>query len=478
MGNKYYFEIAIVGFLLGVALALIFGTGTVPLIVFSVSSLILLLFFFEKKILYIFLIALVLGFIRVDLIEETPFIERVENGTVITEIEEGESHAQYVLKTGEGKVLFVEKLPTIVEYESQISVDEETSPPKDFITNSGRIFDYQNYLKRDKIGSLVFVDEVTVLPKSEDKWSIRDALYSVRGVLYSVRNSFLDNLNKAIPNPEANLLAGILLGVKAALGDHLEEVFIATGLIHIVVLSGYNITIVSDAVRRSFGFLRKNWQLNLSIIFIILFVIMVGAEVPAVRAGLMAIIAIIALQLNRIYLATRTLILIFTLFVIFKPYSLFYDVSLHLSVLATYGLLVLSPYIAEKLNTITDKFSIRTIVATTVSTQIFILPYLSYQIGLVSIVGVLANLLVLPIIPFVMLTGTIVGLVSYVSETLANLLSPIATIPLSFILYVAEFLAGPEFAQIEIREFPIWLMFAMYLIYGFFIYKIYNRTSQ
>ena len=396
MNKRNYFWLVCISFLFGVGYGLIFWLDVMAAVIFFTILTIVFIFFFDKrKFIFIFVIFFLVGMVRVELMNE-PLQLGTPNeimGVVVSELDKKEHSVRYILKDDDGsRVLIIDEYPSNIEYGFEIYGKGYSKVPEDFITDTGRIFPYEKYLRKDKINTLFYLNEVEVLLENNN------ASVAI-GYLYEIKQSFLKKLNKIIPEPESSLLGGILLGVKTSLGKNLIDLFIATGLIHIVVLSGYNITLVSDAIRRGLFFLSRGWQLFFSGLFIILFVIMVGASIPAVRAGLMALLSIVALHFNRTYLAIRGLLLIFVILVAFKPYSLIYDVSLHLSVLATFGLLILSPIIATQLQSFTDKFSIRTIVAATIGTQIFILPYLIYQLGTFSIVGVVANLIVLPIVP-------------------------------------------------------------------------------
>ena len=161
--------------------------------------------------------------------------------------------------------------------------------------------------------------------------------------------------------------------------------------------------------------------------------------------------------------------------VLANPLIILYNISFQLSMLATAGLIILSPKLENKFNFITNKFQIRGIIAATLSTQIFLLPYLIYKIGEVSFVGILANILVLPLIPLGMLLGFITGLFGLVFDPLAQL----TAIPTYFILKtinsISVFLSSLPFASISLPALPTYLYFIFTVVILFFVYLLYKK---
>lgn len=134
-----------------------------------------------------------------------------------------------------------------------------------------------------------------------------------------------------------------MLGVKESLGEGLEEDFVDTGLVHIVVLSGYNVTIIAEAIIRTLSFVSVMAGIYIGGIAIAVFAIMTGAGATIIRASIMAILALIARATGRRYEITRALFIAGFLMILENPYILLYDISFQLSFLATVGLIYLSP---------------------------------------------------------------------------------------------------------------------------------------
>ena len=137
---------------------------------------------------------------------------------------------------------------------------------------------------------------------------------------------------------------------------------------------------------------------------------MTGFASASVRAAAMATIAVAGSATGRMYLAGRALLVVAAAMVVWNPFVLVYDPGFQLSVLATAGLIIFTPLIAPRLTFITSKFALREIAATTIATQLTVLPLLLYQNGQLPIYSLFANLLVLAAVPWAMLLSLFAAL--------------------------------------------------------------------
>ncbi len=167
----------------------------------------------------------------------------------------------------------------------------------------------------------------------------------IKEYLFKIKKSFLNQIKKILPKEEASFLGGLLLGAKEDMGKKLLEDFRRTGVIHIVVLSGFNLTIVADFFMKIFMLLGLAGASFFSAISIIFFAIMTGASATIVRAAIMALLVILARVSGRTSVTIRALFLAGFIMLLFNPMLLVFDPSFQLSFLATLGLLQLSPKI-------------------------------------------------------------------------------------------------------------------------------------
>ncbi|MEX2341273.1 MAG: ComEC/Rec2 family competence protein, partial [Candidatus Paceibacterota bacterium] len=277
--------------------------------------------------------------------------------------------------------------------------------------------------------------------------------------LYSFKHSFMLNIERLIPEPQVGLGEGLLLGVKRALGEDLERTFRQTGIIHIVVLSGYNVMIVVTFILFILGAIfGRRLSSVFGIIGIILFALLVGLGATVVRASLMASLLLVMGFTGRIYLAIRGLFLAGALMVIWNPYSLVFDIGFQLSFLATLGLILFSPYLSKQLSIVPNLIGMREFVVATLATQLFVLPLLLYQMGEFSVVAVIVNVMVLPMVAVAMLLTFLTGIISFLSSSLALPFAYVAHLSLSYIIIIAEWFGALSFAAFSVPPFSVWFV--------------------
>ena len=347
-------------------------------------------------------------------------------------------------------------------YGDMLSISGKLEHPEPFDTDGGRVFQYDKFLAKDGVS---YIMNLAHVEKTGEAHGITQL---VMGSLFSIKHAFARGLQEALPEPASSLAEGILVGGKQGLGAELLAVFTVTGLLPIIVLSGYNVMIVAEAVLVCLGFLRKRYALILSGTVIILFIMLAGSGSSAVRAGLMAVLALFARGTGRRYDALRILLFAFVAMLLWNPYQLVYDPGFQFSFMATLGLILLSVSLSERLVKIQNA-SLREIVATTLSAQLFVLPILLYQTGNLSLVSVPANIFALIAVPPAMLCSAIAGVAGVIFPSLAVWVGLPAYALLSYIITVAEFSASVPFAHLSIPLFPFYLVIAMYVALAYFV---------
>ncbi len=356
------------------------------------------------------------------------------------------------------------------EYGQRIILEGKLSAPFNFKSNGGRTFDYINFLLKDGIYFEMKKPVIEIIGEGEGN------LFSK--TLFNIKQGFLGNIKKVLGEPHAALAGGLVVGEKSALGKELIDDFRMAGLIHIVVLSGYNITIVADSIRRILAFLPRTIGIILGGLGIVGFGILVGGGATVVRSCIMAVIALFATLLRKDYNVGKALFIAAALMLIQNPLILLYDPSFQLSFLATFGLILLSSPIEKRLGFITEKFGIRGLVASTLATQIFVSPYILYMMGQLSIIGMVVNILVLPIIPATMLFVTLTGLFGFVSIFASEITGWISHILLSYELMMVRFFAHVPFASIDLPKFSFWIVIGFYASYFVALAKFPSTISQ
>ncbi len=344
--------------------------------------------------------------------------------------------------------------------------------PEAFDTGSGRTFNYPQYLAKNGILYMLSFAQVEHIEEGERNYLKVAALRT--------KQFYLHGLQSVLPEPESGLAGGITVGDKRGVGEEYSDIFIAVGLIHIIVLSGYNITIVMSMAGKLLGGMPRAAQVVSNAFIVIFIVLMAGAAPSAMRAGAMALLPLIARMTGRIYLALRALGVVALMMVAWNPLLLAYDPGFQLSVLATLGLVLLSPVCAGWLHWIPERFALREIAASTLGTQAMVLPLLLYQNGLLSLVALPANLLALVAVPWAMGLSVIAAFAGMILGSYAVVIAFPAYVILAYIIGVAQFFAALPFASVSVAAFSAWWMFAAYaLLFGgvWYVQKRKSRTQ-
>jgi competence protein ComEC len=336
--------------------------------------------------------------------------------------------------------------------------------PENFVTQSGKEFNYKRYLANQDIYYMVKNATIEVLSNGNGS--------KIKSLLYKLKNSFIKNINQFIPMPESELANGLVLGVRGGFDQDTKQEFIETGTIHIVALSGYNVSIVAEGVMKFFGlFFSQVISIIFGIIIIILFIIMTGASATAIRAGIMATIMLLGRLSGRNYLAGRALVIAGLLMVAYDPRVLS-DMSFQLSFVATWGVLYLTPKTINWFKFLPMRFKIREMVASTIAATIAVLPILLYLTGILSLVSIPANILILLFIPIVMLLIFITGVLGFTLPILALPFSYLAYLILLYILNVIHLFASLSFASVSILSFPLFLTILIYTLLFWWVFKM------
>ena len=368
------------------------------------------------------------------------------------------------------------KLYPRFHYGDTVSFTGKLSVPFNFNGDTGRSFNYRNYLAKDDIFYEMKSAAVELAANDESRsgnFSLSGLENTITSILFQLKRGFVNNLNKALGEPHSALAAGLVVGEKAALGKDLLNDFRTVGLIHIVVLSGFNITIVADALRRMLSRLPRVWGIMVGAVGIALFGILVGGGATVVRSCFMAGIALSANLFRRDYSVIRALAFAACLMLIQNPMILLHDPSFQLSFLATLGLILLASPIEKRLTFIPDKFGMRGIVAATCSTQIFVSPFILWMMGQLSIIGVVVNILVLPFIPVTMLAVFLTGAGGFISPLIGQFFGWGAHLLLGYELFMVEHFARLPFAAVYLPAFSGWWVVGFYVVFlvGFVYFK-------
>ena len=430
-----------------------------------------------------FCLCLALGMWRAD-VSDTPLPQTFAHdlhhkvsytGVVISDPDLRDANQRVEVRVNNGtnttNILIVTQRTTDISVGDTISFSGVLVVPEPFADPSppggsaeagdGRVFRYDKYLERDGVRFMMNFALVHVLDTAP--W------YSIPALLARVKHSFLDGLATVLPEPYASLAGGVVIGGKSGLGNDLKDAFVRSGLIQIIVLSGYNVMVVAEWIMAALALtkLSRRWSAGAGALAILIFVGIAGFSATAIRAALMALIALYARATGRTYAAGRALLVVIFLMLLWNPLYLVFDPGFGLSVTATAGLIWLAPLLEIVFSGMQNLFW-RNAIATTLSAQIVVLPLLLYDTGNLSFVAIPANLLTMPVVPLAMGFSALAGFAGMIFGTLAPLVGIVIAFPsyvtTAYLIYIAQRAAELPFAALTLPLFPFWLVLLAYAL--------------
>lgn len=280
---------------------------------------------------------------------------------------------------------------------------------------------------------------------------VKEVMRPVPGdVAVGLRNWFAERVNHQIPETEAALGLGFLLGLRRALPAELVEVLKIAGLTHVIVASGYNLTILVRLSRRLFHRVSKYLSMVSGVAMIVGFMAVTGMSPSMSRAGLVTGLSLATWYYGRTTHPLVLLPLAAAITLMINPQYGWSDLGWQLSFAAFAGVIILAPLVQRYFFGDKPPGNIRQILGETISAQVATLPILVLSFGVVSNVAVLANLLILPFVPLAMLLVFLVGILAYV-PLIGVFLGTVSTWLLGYMISVANWLASQSWAQTEVE---------------------------
>lgn len=465
------------GFIAGIFIEATFLKITAPLLIF-VSVAAAFFFLVEKtKIQISILTGLIavscfLGVLRHTIGTETfSFLsEKVGevvtlNGIVAADPDVREFNTKLTVKTETDTVLVTVPNGDYV-YGDEVTVEGKLERPENFETDTGRTFDYISYLGKDDI--YLVIPKAAVSIESHGRGNI------VLRILYKIKHRILAVFEHVLPEKERALLGGILLGTKESLPKETRDALVVTGTIHIVALSGYNVSVVAGFFMYLLRGASRVFSVSGGVLGILLFVLMTGASSTAVRAGVMAGLVLVARFIGRPHDAARILLITGVAMLIVNSKLLTDDISFQLSFLATAGIIFLEPIIREYLQFLRWNW-LMSLVSVTLAAQIAVLPFLLFTMGTLSLVALPINILILPFVELVMLLGAATALLGIIVVHFAVPLGYITYLFLHFLIFIITTGAKIPFAAVTVPQFPWWIVT---LLYGLMILGVYAESQN
>lgn len=292
----------------------------------------------------------------------------------------------------------------------------------------------------------------------------------------NIRERFSESVHRYVVEPMASLGLGFVVGQRSTLPQELDEQLRVVGLTHIVVASGYNLTILVRFARRLLARRSRYLALAASLTLMLSFAAFSGMSPSMNRA-----VVVTGLSLLAWYYGRRFHPLLLILYVaggtsLWSPTYIWSDLGWYLSFFAFTGVLLVAPLIGTLLFRGSEPPAIGQLVIETLSAELMTLPLIALVFGTFPTFGLIANILVGPFIPLAMLATSIAGAVGMVVPALAPLAAVPATVVIGYVVAVVEWLSAFEWAQLSFAlTLPIVLAWFLTLAVGIIV--VWRKTG-
>jgi len=315
-------------------------------------------------------------------------------------------------------------------------------------------FSYRDYLARKGVYSLMRYSEVTVIGPRQGN--------PLRAVLLDFREHAHQTILRLLPDPQASLLAGILLGIETGIAPEIREAFNATSTTHVIAISGTNLAILAGLVgsitRR---FLPARGAAAATIVAVLVYAVFVGGDAAVLRAAIMTTLGLVAAQLGRQTYGLASLSFAALVMTAINPLAL-WDVGFQLSFLATLGLILYVEPMQHGLAKVLERFvtaeaaqkaigMISDSLLVTIAAQIATTPIIAYHFKRFSPVSLPANLLIGPVQAPLMVLGGLGVLLAMVWWPLGQVLAWGSWLFLTYTLAIVRAGAKLPWASLDVH---------------------------
>ncbi|MDD2806900.1 MAG: ComEC/Rec2 family competence protein [Patescibacteria group bacterium] len=301
---------------------------------------------------------------------------------------------------------------------------------------------FARYLAKDNIYSVCSFPKITWLKSSDNK--LYNLFYKFKSsiILYSIRN---------LPEPAASLFIALIIGSRQGIPIELSDSFKITGTAHLIAISGSHIVIIIMILEKMFSFFYLSrrqifWASSLILFF---YLGLIAFPASAVRAVIMGWLGLLAYQLGRVNQPGRTLLLAAVIMILFNPKILLSDAGFQLSFLAVLGIAYFSPFWQKIFSRWPSFFGFKDSLVMTLSAQVTTTPLLLFSFNRLSLISPLANLLVVPIFPYLILSGLSALVLNFLFFNLPTFFYWPVMVALNYTIIIVDNLAKLPWASIS-----------------------------
>lgn len=280
-------------------------------------------------------------------------------------------------------------------------------------------------------------------------------------LIRDIRERFGEVVRSLVMEPMASLGLGFVVGQRSTLPDTLDEQLKVVGLTHIVVASGYNLTILVRFVMRLLSRHSRYLTFIASLLMITGFVLFSGFSPSMNRAVIVTVLSLLAWYVGRRFHPVLLIAYVSSATAFFNPMYVWADLGWYLSFFAFAGILVIAPLVVAFVYRKRRPTSFEQLVIETMGAEIVALPLVAFAFSTVPVFALLANVLVAPFIPAAMALTALTGVVGMISSTIATAVALPTTVLIGYMIAVVEWLSSLPMAQFEL-DLGLWPVLVWY----------------
>lgn len=288
---------------------------------------------------------------------------------------------------------------------------------------------------------------------------------------------FSERVHDFVASPAADLGLGYLMGQKAGLSEDLTKTLALVGMTHVVVASGAHLGILVSVAKRCFGKLSKFAGTFAALLMIGFFVMIVGFTPSMTRAALVTALSLLAGYFGRKFTPWRLLLFVAALTLFINP-MYFVHLGWQLSFASFFGILILGPMLGKMLYGGKKLPWLASMLITSIATSFTCAPILIYNFGSISLLALIANLIILPTLPYAMLLIFLTGISSFL-PLVATFFGHLATWLLEFHIMIVNLLSTNQSFIMELpaSQAQIFWLYAP-IIFLILCYNIKNQRKS
>lgn len=318
-------------------------------------------------------------------------------------------------------------------------------------------FNYKKYLAYKQIHYTIYAKDTACEKTGVD---VKNRFYYWS---YKAKDKLLDIIYSSLPDNEARILDGLMLGNQRAISDDIYDKFKITGTVHILAVSGMNVGLIAFFVFLLLKLMRVKRKAAAAITFVLItvFAVITGAGASIVRATLMSYAVLIAVMIERDADMINSLAAAAFVILLINPSDL-YDVGFQLSFLATASLIYYCEWIKKLFPKVPESISVTA--ASTIAAQIFLTPVMINTFHQLSLISVLTNLIIVPLSGTISVIGFAMWLFGTASQAAARIFGASIWALIKLMMLAVNLMAKVPYAAISVRTMP-WLFTAVYYIF-------------